>query len=113
MLPKSPRKAVNILKHLWDQIYKSSPRKRTLMDAMWSKDKKIGKYMYLVGKYRKGKNQFQLGSTVKNMQKHFTSLRSACRHTNMHWSQFHSCTKMHQKSELKLKYKRKLGAGDI
>ena len=31
----------------------------------------------------------------------------------MHWSQFHSCTKMHPKSELKLKYKRKLSAGDI
>ena len=72
MLPKSPRKAVNILKHLWDQIYKSSPRKRTLMDTMWSKDNlKIGKYMYLVGKYRKGKNEFQLGSTVKNMKKTF------------------------------------------
>ena len=30
------------------------------------------------------------------MKKHFTSLRSACRQTNMHWSQFHGCTNLNR-----------------
>ena len=51
LLPKSPHKAVNVLKHLWDQLYKS-PRKRILLDEIWCKDKKLPKYMFLAGKYR-------------------------------------------------------------
>ena len=49
------------------------------------------------------------------MRTHYTSLRSAWRHTNMHWSQFHSYTKLHPKSNPKcnLKFKRKLCARDI
>ena len=71
--------------------------------------------MYLVGKCRKRTDQSKLGSTVKNIKNHFTSLRSACRHTNMHWSQFHSVIKVKDKStaKLNLKYKHKLGASDI
>ena len=63
ILPKSPRKAVQVLKHLWDQVYRS-PRKRDLMDKMWSKDRKIGKFMYLVGKYKNRKNVSKLTETV-------------------------------------------------
>ena len=52
MLPKSPRKAISIVKHLWNQLYKS-PRKRKVIDRMWSKDKEMGKFMYFLGKYNK------------------------------------------------------------
>ena len=77
MLPKSPSKAVNVLKHLWDQLYKS-PRKCVLMDKMWSRDKEIGKYMYMIGKYKNKKNASKLTATVKRIKKHYKSLRSAC-----------------------------------
>ena len=66
------------------------------MDNVWSKDRNIGKYMYLVGKYKNKRNNCKLGSTVNKMKKHFTSLRSACRQTNMHWSQFHGCTNLNR-----------------
>ena len=46
MLPKSPHKAINIMKHLWNQLYKS-PRKRKIIDHMWSQDREIGKKMKL------------------------------------------------------------------
>ena len=87
LLPKSLWKAVQVLKHLWDQVYRS-PRKRNLMDIMWGKNKEIGKYMYLVGKYRNKKNESKLTQTVNNIKLHYKSLRSACRNTTMHWSQF-------------------------
>ena len=45
LLPKSPRKAVTIVKHLWNQLYRS-PRKRKLIDNMWSHDTEMGKFMY-------------------------------------------------------------------
>ena len=119
LLPKSPRKAVEVLKHLWDQVYKS-PRKRNLMDKMWCKNNEIGKYMYLVGKYRNKKNSSKLSQTVKNIKKHYKSLRSACRNTSMHWSHFHRCTqlsstKKEDKKEIKKKkkYKRKLETSDV
>ena len=51
ILPKSPKKAVTVLKHLWNQMYKS-PRKRKVIDQLWSKDKEMGKFMYKIGKYK-------------------------------------------------------------
>ena len=83
LLPKSPTKAVHVLKHLWDQVYKS-PRKRKVMDRMWCKKNKIGRYMYLVGKYKNKKNASKLTHTVTKIKKHYKSLCSACRNTNMH-----------------------------
>ena len=85
------------------------------MDTVWSKDVNIGRYTYLVGKYRKCKNKSKLRSTVKNMRTHYTSLQSAWQHTNMHWSQFHSYTKLRPKTnpQCNLKFKHKLCAHDI
>ena len=88
LLPKSLHKVVNILKHLWDQLYKS-PRKRILLDEFWCKDKKLPKYMYLAGKYRNKKNVTKLTQTVSRIKKHYKSRRSAWRQTDMNWSQFH------------------------
>ena len=73
LLPRSPRKAVQVLKHLWDQVYRP-PRKRNLMDKMWCRQNKIGKYMYLVGKYRNKKNASKLIQTVTKIKKHYKSL---------------------------------------
>ena len=61
-------KVVHVLKHLWDQVYKS-PRKRKVMDRMWCKKNEIGRYMYLVGKYRNKKNASKLTHTVTKIQK--------------------------------------------
>ena len=51
MLLKSPQKAISILKHLWNQLYKS-PRKRKidLIDHMWSKDKEFWKYIHVLSR---------------------------------------------------------------
>ena len=89
MLPKSPHKAVQVLKHLWDIVYKS-PRKRVIMDEMWSKekDKKLSKYMYMVGKFRNRKNESKLTQTVNEIKRQYKSLCSACRSTDIQWSQF-------------------------
>ena len=87
MLPKSPHKAVQFLKHLWDIVYKS-PRKRVIMDEMWSKekDKKLSKYMYMVGKFRTRKNESKLTQTVNKIKRQYKSLCSACRSTDIQWS---------------------------
>ena len=77
LLPKSPTKAVHVLKHLWDQVYKS-PRKRKVMDRMWCKKNEIGRYMYLVAKYRNKKNVSKLTHTVTKIKKHYKSLCFAC-----------------------------------
>ena len=114
MLPKSPHKAVNILKHLWNQMYRS-PRKRTLMDRLWSnrQNKEMGRYMYLLGKYKNKKNVNKLGETVKTMTRKYSSLRSAWRHTNFHWSQFQKYTKLNKKKIEHRKYVRKLDSQNI
>ena len=67
------------------------------MDKFWSRDKQIGKYMYLVGKYKNKRNVNQLSKAVDRIKKHYKSLRSACRNTDMHWSQFHRATTLSQK----------------
>ena len=114
LFPDSPHKAVNVLKHLWNQMYRS-PRKRKLMDSMWSKneEKEIGNYMYFVGKYRNKKNVNKLNETVKKMTKKYDSLRGAWRHTNMNWSQFHKCTKLSKRKINERKYIRKLDVDNI
>ena len=112
MLPKSPRKAISIVKHLWNQLYKS-PRKRKVIDEMWCKDKQMGKYMYFLGKYKNKKNEHKLNQTVTQLKKKYKSLRNACRETDLHWSQFHSHTRLYKRKIESRKYIRKLNAVDI
>ena len=73
LLPKSPNKAVNVVKHLWNQLYKS-PRKCRLMDKMWQSDKQMGKYMYSLGKYKHKKDAKKLKDTVNEMKTKYKSL---------------------------------------
>ena len=53
------------------------------MDNVWSKDRNIGKYMYLVGKYKNKRNNFKLGSTVNKMKKTFY-IFTKCVQTDQH-----------------------------
>ena len=112
ILPNSPTKAVTVLKHLWNQMYKS-PRKRKVIDHLWSKDKEMGQFMYKIGKYKQKKNEVKLGETVDKMKKKYTSLRNAWRETNIHWSQFHQYTKLYKRKLEARKYIRKLNASQI
>ena len=91
MLPKSPHKAISIVKHLWNQLYKS-PRKRKIIDQMWCTDKEMGKYMYFLGKYKNKRNEHKLKQTVNQIKKKYKSLRNACSETDIQWSQFHNYT---------------------
>ena len=112
MLPKSPHKAISIVKHLWNQLYKS-PRKRKLIDEMWAKDKEMGKYMYFLGKYKNKRNEHKLKQTVQQIKKKYKSLRNACSKTNMNWSQFHNYTRLSKRKIEQRKYIRKLYPEDI
>ena len=112
LLPKSPNKAVNVVKHLWNQLYKS-PRKHRLMDTMWQNDKQMGKYMYCLGKYKYRKDAKKLNDTVDKMRTQYKSLRSACRQTSMQWSQFHNYTTLNKRKIEIRKYIRKLEREDI
>ena len=50
------------------------------------------------------------------MKKKYTSLRNACHKTNIHWSQFHKCTKLKSNVILRnkqKKYIRKLATDEI
>ena len=107
LLPKSPRKAVIIVKHLWNQLYRS-PRKRKLIDNMWSNDKQMWKFMYKMGKYKTRKNEEKLSETVDKMKERYTSLRSSCSKTDMQCSQFHNCTRLYKRKYEQWKYIHKL-----
>ena len=93
-------------------MYKS-PRKCKVIDHLWSKDKEMGKFMYKIGKYKHKKNQEKLGETVDKMKKKYTSLRNACRETNIQWSQFHKCTKLYKRKLECRKYICKLNCDEI
>ena len=112
LLPKSPNKAVNVVKHLWNQLYKS-PRKCRLMDTMWQNDKQMGKYMYCLGKYKHRKDAKKLNDTVDKMRTQYKSLHSACQQTSMQWSQFHNYTTLNKRKIEIRKYIRKLEREDI
>ena len=84
-----------------------------MLDEFWCKDKKLQKYMYLAGKYRNKKNVTKLTQTVSRIKKHYKSLRSACRQTDMHWSQFHQCTKLYKRKQVERKFVRKLDGENI
>lgn len=80
---------------------------------MLGKDRKLGKYMYLLGKYRNKKNASKLSQTVRRIKKQYKSLRSAWRSTDIHWSHFHKWTKLYERKREERKYIRKLEFGQI
>ena len=90
--PRNPEQAVKVLRHIYDQ-FRKSPRKKKFMMKLWpEEEKKLGRYMYLLGKYRNQKKPSQLQSIVSKIKWQYKSLRRACSHTDMTWSQFHKYT---------------------
>ena len=69
--------------------------------------------MYLTGKYKNKKNVSKLTQTVNRIKNHYKSLRSACRLTDMHWSQFHRCTKLYKRKQVEHKFVHKLDMENI
>ena len=112
LLPNSPCKAITIVKHLWNQLYRS-PRNRMLIDKMWSNDIQMGKFMYKMGKYRSRKNEKKLTETVDKMKQRYTSLRRACSKMDMQWSKFHNCTRLYKRKLEQWKFICKLCPSDV
>ena len=53
LFPNSPQKCISVLKHIWDQMYKS-PRKRHYIRKLWPLDQKeFAAFMLKVGKQSK------------------------------------------------------------
>ena len=75
--PKSPGKCVQVLKHIWDQMYRS-PRKRHIMRKIWPLDQKdLASLMLKVGKHRARKDVRKLNQTVQDIKAKYNSLRKA------------------------------------
>ena len=109
MMPRDPQKAVAVLRHVYEQ-YRKSPRKQKFIKKMWpEEDKKLGRYMYLLGKYRNQKKTSQLQNIVCKIKWQYKSLRRACKNTDMTWSQFHKYT-LDRKQVIRSKIKGKQGA---
>ena len=52
MLPKDPHKAVEVLKHVWDQEFKDV-RKKPLMEKYWKRNNsRLGEVLLEIGKNR-------------------------------------------------------------
>ena len=69
--------------------------------------------MYMVGKFRNRKNESKLTQTVNKINRQYKSLRSACRSTDIQWSQFYRYTKLYKPTLHNRKYIRKLETNDI
>ena len=88
ILPKSPSKNVAILKHMWDQFYKS-PRKCQYMQKYWKLDDKyMVKYMLKAGKNKAHKDICKLHKLVTDIKSKYKSLCQASCHTPYSWTQF-------------------------
>ena len=117
IMPKHPEKAVKVLRHIFEQ-YRKSPRKNKYLLKLWpEEDRKLGRYMYLLVKYRSQKNISQLQRIVSKIKWQYKSLRGACRHTDMRWSQFHKYTSqrkqtLHQQHKTK-SFNRKLNSDQV
>ena len=86
--PKSPGKCVQVLKHIWDQMYRS-PQKRHIMRKMWPLDQmELALLLLKVGKHRARKDVHKLNQTVQDIKAKYNSLRKASRCTPYSWTQF-------------------------
>ena len=116
LMPKNLKHAVEVLRHIFDQ-YQKSPRKNAVMSKMWPEhERKLGQYMYLLGKYRGQKKDSQIQSIVAKIKWQYKSLRRACKNTDMTWSQFHKYTTERKKvlrTPSKKAFGRKLDSQDV
>lgn len=113
LFPKNPRKHVAVLKHIFDQCYKS-PRKRELMDKLWSpKEKIVGSYLLELGIRKGQKNPEKLKIAVEKLKNNFKSLREVSRLTDCSWTKLYRFTNLTKKCIRKESYNRKLSSLDI
>ena len=88
LFPKSPQKCISVLKHIWDQMYKS-PRKRHYIRKLWPLDQKeFAAFMLKVGKHRAKKDIHKLKKAVSDIKQKYNSLRQASKFTPYSWTQF-------------------------
>ena len=79
MLAKDHHKAVEVLKHVWDQEFKDV-RKKPLMEKYWKRNNnKLGEVLLEIGKNRAHKNETKLSQLVNQLKIKYSSLRQACR----------------------------------
>ena len=68
LLPKSPHKSVAVLKHMWDQCYRS-PQMRHYMNKYWDvSNKEMYKYMLQVGKHKACKDICKIEKLVRDIK---------------------------------------------
>ena len=68
-----PGTAIPILKHVWDQLYKI-PEMRVLMNKYWSRDSNLVHIMLDIGKYRGRKGDEKLLQYVNKVKQKYNSL---------------------------------------
>ena len=79
MFPKDPHKAVEVLKHVWDQEFKDV-RKKPLMEKCWKRNKnKLGEVLLEIGKNRARRNETKLSQLVNQLKTKYNSLCQACK----------------------------------
>ena len=108
ILLQSPSKSVAILKHMWDQFYKS-PRKHQYMHKYWKLDDKyMVKYMLKAGKHKAHKDICKLQKLVTDIKSKYKSLHQASCHTPYSWTQFQRFLSVKSVARRKLEFSRKL-----
>ena len=84
------------------------------MNKYWNRNNDcLAKLLLDMGKHRARKDTKKLLKTVNTIKKKYNSLRQACRLTDISWSKFHRHTYINSEVWKKLKYSRKLTAGQI
>ena len=115
MLPKDPHKAVEVLKHVWDQEFKDV-RKKALMEKYWKRDNnKLGEVLLEIGKNRACKNETKLSQLINKLKTKYNSIRQVCKLGEISWTKFHRHIYIRKNNTVKKKldFKKKLTSAQI
>ena len=112
LLTTKPTTAIQILKHVWDQLYKM-PSMRVLMNKYWGKETNLACLMLDIGKQRGRKDDVKLLQSVNKVKQKYNSLRQACRLADISWTKFHRHTYIKAHGRKSKDYIRKLSEVDI
>ena len=115
MLPKDPHKAVEVLKHVWDQEFKDV-RKKALMEKYWKRDNnKLGEVLLEIGKNRACKNETKLSQLANKLKTKYNSLHQVCKLGEISWTKFHRHIYIRKNNTVKKKldFKKKLTSAQI
>ena len=114
MFPKSPRKFVAVLSHIWEQSWKD-PVKRRLMNNIWSSTNELSAIMLKLGQEHACKNKKKVAECVESIKNKYTSLHKASGNTSLSWTQFrcYCSIQSSKKNSKSMKYLRKLNTQNI